>query len=502
MSDDATKPPEGQKVATDPTLPAGTPVPGSAPSPGVAETVRSGPLPSDEDKLVGKRLSDRYTVLGRLGAGGMSVVYLARHEQLNKIVAVKLLRQEIAGSAMSMARFKNEAMAAAAIGDPHIVDVYDFFTEGGESFLVMERLEGRDLRQALASTGALALGRAVSITRQILRALRAAHARGIVHRDLKAENVFLTERDGTEFVKLLDFGISKLLQPLEGSGLGVATSTGVVMGTPQYIAPEQAHGQRDVDHRVDIYSLGVILYEMLTGSLPFTGSSALAVLMKHVQEEPQPPRQRRPDRDIPVELEQVVLKALAKDPSRRYQSAEEMLTALPDPLALPGGYGSGALPSTLPTGPGAPVPASPQPQGWWPALLRRPALLAALGVVAVGGSALILHFLYDHLGWGKPSEGSSAARPDARASRLGTGKGAHVVAPPGSRPSPLRGSPPRTASAPASQPGTMTVKVISKHSKVSKVTHKHQPAPKKKTAPKSDLKKNDLKEMPKNLGDQ
>jgi serine/threonine-protein kinase len=351
MGDPSRDPEASAGIGTDPTLssesgklaaPTEPPLDEGATAPAL-----SGALPrASREDLVGQLLDGRYTVLERLGAGGMSVVYLARHELLKKPVAVKVLREELAQSKASLSRFHREARAAASIGDPHIVDVTDYgFTDRGDAYIVMERLEGRDLRRAIAAEGTLAAGRAVAIARQILRALQAAHARGIIHRDLKAENVFLTQRDGHDFVKLLDFGISKITQPLDDAGAGAtaATGTGVVMGTPQYIAPEQAHGAQDLDHRVDIYAMGVILYEMLTGALPFTGRSPLEIVMKHVQEEPQPPRARRPDLALPVELERVVLKAMAKDPAQRYQSADEMLAALPHPQSLPGGFASGAV---------------------------------------------------------------------------------------------------------------------------------------------------------------
>jgi len=331
---------------------------------------------SRREELIGKTLAERYTVLDKLGAGGMSVVYLARHELLKKLVAIKLLRDEIAANKASLSRFHREALAAASIGDPHIVDVTDYgFTDRGEAFIVMERLEGQDLRRLIASHGALGVGRSVSIARQILRGLMAAHGRGIIHRDLKAENVFLCQRDGVDFVKLLDFGISKVVHPVDEGGPVAATGTGVVMGTPQYIAPEQAHGSPDVDHRADLYGLGVILYEMLTGSLPFNGSTPLEVVMKHVQEPPEPPRQRRPDLNLPEAVERVVLKALSKQPGDRFRNAEEMLAALPDPGQLPGGFVSGVV--------SGPLPAAPAPRRW-------PLLLAGAGVATAAGVVLLL----------------------------------------------------------------------------------------------------------------
>ncbi len=357
---------------TAPTLPSG---------PHEAPTDMTGPqLPpmADDDlagkSLVGRTISERYTILDEIGRGGMSIVYRARHELLKKTVAVKVLKQSLATDKISLSRFHREAMAAASLGDPHIVDITDYgFTSSREAFIVMEHLDGNGLREVLKEEGPLEGGRCVSIVRQILKALSAAHDQGIIHRDLKCDNVFLVQRERREFVKLLDFGISKIkkTEGVEDTGL---TATGVVMGTPQYIAPEQAHGVEDVDHRVDIYSLGVILYEMSCGRLPFTGSSAIDILMKHIQQDPIPPRQCRPDLGISVELERVILKAMEKEPDDRYASAREMLEDLPDPRELPGGYTSGAL---------SPVPV-PSGRGTL-------GLLFALGaIVLLAGGALML----------------------------------------------------------------------------------------------------------------
>ncbi|MBW2730762.1 MAG: serine/threonine protein kinase [Deltaproteobacteria bacterium] len=330
-------------VGLDETL-AATPDPRAAFDSSGEET---GAISSDHGGLEGKRLADRYSIVELIGRGGMGNVYLARHDLLEKTVAIKVLREELATSKEALSRFHREAVAAANIGDPHIVEVTDYgFTADGDAFLVMERLEGQDLRHLLRSEGALPAGRAVAIARQVLRALRAAHERGIVHRDLKAENIFLCQREGADFVKLLDFGISKLRRAPEGDD-GSLTATGMVLGTPQYISPEQAHGEPDIDQRADIYAMGVILYEMLTGQLPFSGESAFAVMMKHVQEEPEPIHLRRPDLEVSEALEQVALKAMNKVRDDRYATAQMMLDALPPTMALTGGYesmGTGAVP--------------------------------------------------------------------------------------------------------------------------------------------------------------
>ena len=319
--------------------------------PGGGEDADSQPTltPEELDALdtpVGQVLAQRYRVLDRLGSGGMAIVYRARHETLRTTVAVKVLKKRLAADRVSVTRFHREAMAAASVGNPHIVHIIDYgFTATGDAFIVMEYLEGQSLRQLIRGEGPLAIGRAVSICRQTLRGLDAAHGQGIVHRDLKGDNVFITCQGGRDFVKLLDFGISKVAYTEDGEHSTGLTSTGVVMGTPQYISPEQASGLDEVDHRADIYALGAILYEMLTGQLPFEGRAPLEILMKHVQEIPVAPGKRRPDLGIPPELDRVVLKALQKDPADRYATAAEMQAALPEATALPGGFASGPLPS-------------------------------------------------------------------------------------------------------------------------------------------------------------
>jgi tRNA A-37 threonylcarbamoyl transferase component Bud32 len=284
--------------------------------------------------LVGQTLAGRYAILEEIGRGGMSVVYLARHTLINRTVAVKVLREELVNQRESISRFHREAMAAASIGNPHIVSITDYgFLHDGNAFIVMEHLEGQNLRSILRARGAMEAGRCVAIVRQILAALTAAHDRGIIHRDLKGDNVFLCSRDGEDLVKLLDFGISKVQQPL-GADASRLTATGAIIGTPQYMSPEQARGQAEIDHRTDIYSLGVILFEMLTGDVPFKADSVTDLLIKQIQEPPVPPSRVRPDLGIPTWLDRVALTCLQKAPDRRYASAREMLSDLPDLPAL------------------------------------------------------------------------------------------------------------------------------------------------------------------------
>jgi hypothetical protein len=266
----------------------------------------------------------------------MGIVYEARHLTVGRAVAVKVLRPELCRNAEAAARFHREAQAAAAIGNEHIVEVFDYgHTAEGEAFLAMEKLEGTDLGRMLRDDGPLPEGRAVGIARQIASALAAAHAKGIVHRDLKSENVCILSRDGRDFVKVLDFGISKVCEA-EGSGeSGPITNQGAVLGTPHYMAPEQGQGASDADHRVDLYALGCILFEMLTGRLPYTGKNVLEVLYRHARDPIPLPSAVRPG--VSPMLDQVVKRSMAKDRTHRFSTAEDFLDSLPDARGLQGG---------------------------------------------------------------------------------------------------------------------------------------------------------------------
>ena len=272
--------------------------------------------------LVGRTLGDRYRILGRIGEGGMGTVYLCEHVALGKRMAVKVLRPEFSGDEELLRRFQHEARAASQIGQENIIDVFDFgHTPEGAAYFVMEALDGESLARVLQREPVLPLARALPILMQICRALGAAHQRGIVHRDLKPENVFVTRReDGSEFVKVLDFGISKSARSSDGKRV---TRAGSIIGTPEYMSPEQASAT-GVDHRSDVYALGVLAYEMLTGRLPFQGETPLATLLKHQGEAPISPRRWRPE--LPVEVETLVMKALVKKPEGRQQSMAEVAT--------------------------------------------------------------------------------------------------------------------------------------------------------------------------------
>jgi eukaryotic-like serine/threonine-protein kinase len=301
-------------------------------------------LPKNEpagDPLVGQLVAGRYRVLGQLGEGGMGNVYRAVQETIEKKVALKVLKAEYSQSPDMVVRFHREAVSACRIKHPNVVDVFDLGQlEDGRFYIAMDLLEGRDLADVLAKAGALPPGRAVTIALQICRALNAAHQSGIVHRDLKPENVFLHRTsDGDEIVKIVDFGIAHLLAqepdraksapPVEPSpdGSRKLTSAGMIFGTPEYMAPEQASGGK-IDHRADIYATGIILYKMLTGEAPFSGKSFLEVLEKQVKQEPPRMSKVKPDLDIPKELEQVVMRTLAKKPEDRYATMARFARAL------------------------------------------------------------------------------------------------------------------------------------------------------------------------------
>jgi eukaryotic-like serine/threonine-protein kinase len=275
----------------------------------------------------GTVLADRYDIKSYIGEGGMGTVYLATHVEIGKQVAVKVLHPVYSRMPDVVTRFRQEARAASKIGHPHIVDVYDSgTTSDGSVYFVMEKLDGVDLAEVLDAEGTLAVERAIDIGTQVCEAVAAAHEAGIIHRDLKPENVFLTSREGTpDFVKILDFGIAKSVELEEHSKRERLTYPGVAMGTPEYMAPEQAAGQ-SADRRADIYAVGALIYEMLVGQPPHSGENLMAVLRRKATEDVKPPRSIRPE--VPEELERLVLWALSFKPEDRPQSMAQMIYEL------------------------------------------------------------------------------------------------------------------------------------------------------------------------------
>jgi serine/threonine protein kinase len=282
-------------------------------------------------EVIGTTLSGRYLVTRKIGQGGMGAVYEATHTDINKRVAVKVLLEKYAQREAIVKRLKLEAQLASSVDNEHIISVTDFGTTvDGRTFVVMEYLDGESLAECLSRETKLSEQRILHIVAQTASALAAAHAKGVVHRDIKPENLFILRRKDTDFVKVVDFGISKSLRA-SGEEDTRLTQTGMVLGTPLYMSPEQARGDDELDQRVDIYALGVIMYEASTGRVPFVGNNYLSVISQVLNEEPKPLRELRPD--LSEEFEAVVMKAMSKDVKERYASATDMLadvTALLD----------------------------------------------------------------------------------------------------------------------------------------------------------------------------
>src|SRR3954451_17836460 len=263
------------------------------------------------DPLIDRVFDGRYRIVRKLGAGGMADVYLAEDQELGRRLAIKILNDRQAHDDQFVERFRREAKNAAGLSHPNIVSIYDRGEFDGTYYIAMEYLEGRTLKELIVRNGPTPVPIAIDYARQVLSAIAFAHRNGVVHRDIKPHNI-VVGRDGR--LKVTDFGIAR-------SGASQMTEAGSIIGTAQYLSPEQARGAH-VDQRSDIYSVGVVLYEMLTGEVPFGGDTPVEIAMKHLSAVPPVPSDLNPK--VPHDLDAIVLRALAKDPEQRYQSSEEM----------------------------------------------------------------------------------------------------------------------------------------------------------------------------------
>jgi serine/threonine-protein kinase len=291
-------------------------------------------LQSSHEFQPGMIIRSKYEILARIGIGGMGAVYKGRHVTFNELCAIKVVNDSIAGDKNFLQRFQTEAVVTRKLRHPNAVRVDDFdYTDDGRPFIVMELVEGRNVGEILQSEGPLQVARAIRIATEVARALGAAHKLGFVHRDIKPGNIVLTTNDqGQEVAKVLDFGIAKLRQAAGDAQSGVTmTMTGMVVGTPLYMSPEQFMGKKageEIDGRTDLYSLGVVLYQMVTARLPFEGDTLYSIMMQHIEGNVTAPDKLAPELNIPPALSKVILKAIDKSRESRFQSAEELIAAL------------------------------------------------------------------------------------------------------------------------------------------------------------------------------
>ena len=313
------------------------------------------------DAYVGKQVAGQFRILQRIGSGGMGAVYKAEQPDMNRFVAVKILHSKYLSRADLVSRFRREARAMSHLSHPNTARVFLYGQlDDGACYFVMEYLDGRNLAQLVRADGPMDPERALNVMIQVCGALEEAHQSGIVHRDLKPENIFLTMQGGiSDYPKVLDFGLAKVTERQMRPGSLILTQEGMVFGTPEFMSPEQARGE-PLDGRSDIYSLGIILYELLTGKLPFDAKQPMDFINMHINEQPIPLSERAPDREFPPGLEHVIGKSLGKKPDDRYQTAAEFGPALRD--VIRGKLITGvmrALPPSRP--PDTPEPPAPKP---------------------------------------------------------------------------------------------------------------------------------------------
>ena len=273
------------------------------------------------DPLIGRVIADRYRIVSLIGRGGMGVVYKVEHMRMGKLMAIKLLHGELARNKDMVKRFRTEAEAVSKLNHPNTVQIFDFGRSEGLVYIVMEYVAGRDFGSIIQHEGPLAFSRIARIVAQVCASVAEAHDSGVVHRDIKPENIMVSQtRSLADFVKVLDFGLAKLREADERGGV---TRAGALIGTPYYMAPEHIRGD-PVDHRVDIYAVGAVLYKAITGVPPFSAATPVGVLTKHLTEPVVPPSERSGRRDLPPEADAIVMRAMQKDPADRYQRAEDV----------------------------------------------------------------------------------------------------------------------------------------------------------------------------------
>jgi eukaryotic-like serine/threonine-protein kinase len=347
------------------------------------------------DPFIGREiLGGQFQIVQKIGTGGMGSVYKASQPEMNRMVAIKILHPKLIGRKDLTSRFRREARAMSQLSHPNTVKVFMYgeLEEDGSLYIVMEMLEGRNLNQTVRKEGPLSPERAIPILTQVCGALQEAHEMGIVHRDLKPENIFLCAQGGlTDYPKVLDFGLAKVTERQMRPGSIILTQEGMVFGTPEFMSPEQAQG-KTLDARGDIYSLAVILYEVLTGKLPFEAKTPMEYIQKHVMEPPLPLNERVPGKSFAQGLWAVIEKALAKRPEDRYQTAAEFAEALRpfgDPRANEAASERAIPIASRQTQPGTPNPppaAAPNPR--LPAPAQKSSGLGLL--IGVAAACLVL----------------------------------------------------------------------------------------------------------------
>jgi serine/threonine-protein kinase len=422
--------------------------PRAIPAAAAAEPTASEPTASESavfDPMIGATLAGRYRIVRRIGEGGMGAVYEAVHTIIGKRLAVKVLLEKFLTKTDFVARLLQEARLASAIGHEHIVDVTDFgTTDDGRAFVAMEFLDGESLAELVMREAPLPVERSLRIARQVASALGAAHAKGIVHRDIKPENVYLIRRGDDDFVKVVDFGISKAVKQGQGLGDDVPdyrlTHTGLLLGTPLYMSPEQARGEEELDHRVDIWALGVMLYECLTGEVPFRANNYLGIISQVLTHAARPPSQLRPELGIPEAVESVVMHAMEKDRTRRYATMAEVEHDLERLLA--GDQNVGAPVAAVPAVAGGSISPTPPPlsnPGGGRAWIWTAAFLALVaGVIATlrhprepeGAAEAQAHARPSYEPSSEPSSGTVAATPGPAAGMTAPASRASATATP------------------------------------------------------------------------